>query len=204
MVHFIHTGQLQCLTSTALSCTGGLVKGRSNTIETRLLFSVNFTCPGTIVGWTVAGRKREGLQYPKLQVWRENSSLTDYYNKQGQDIQVDAEGSACELITQTCGQIFQCRLTAANRVSVQRGDILGVELPPMTSSSGFDLFFISAPNVQNHYVFRRQLSSSVRIESEAGNSFQLHDDQLLISLEINQGMCTSLNNAIDTVCAVCT
>ena len=182
------------MTSTALSCTGGSARGlsRADEIETRLLFSVNFTCPGTIVGWTVAGRKREGSQYPKLQVWRENSSLTDYYNKQGQDIQVDAEGSACELITQTCGQIFQCRLTAANRVQVQPGDILGGELPSRTSSSGFELFFISAPNVQNHYVFRRQLSSSVHIQFVHEHSFLHQGDQLLISLEINQGMCTPL------------
>ena len=177
------------MTSTYLSCSGGLVKGRDDTIETRLLLSMRFTCPGIIVGWTVAGRRRGGTQYPKLQVWREGSSQRDLYNKQGREIQVDAEGTACETITQTCGQIFQCRLREANQVSVQSGDILGVELPPMTSSSGFELFFISVPNTQDHYIFRRQLlSSSVRIIDEPHHSFHHLDDQLLISLEINQGI----------------
>ena len=128
------------------------------------------------------------MQYPKLQVWRENSSHSRYYDKQGRDIQVDAEGSACELITQTCGQIFQCRLKANNRVAVQRDDILGVELPPF-NSSGFELFFISVPNTQDHYIFRRQLGSSVRILYDQ-HSFPQRDDQLLISLEIVQGVHT--------------
>ena len=139
------------------------------------------------MGWTVAGRRGEGTQYPKLQVWRENSSHSRYYDKQGRDIQVDAEGSACELITQTCGQIFQCRLKANNRVAVQRGDILGVELPPF-NSSGFELFFISVLNMQDHFIFRRKLGSSVEITAVNGHSFRLLHDQLLISLEIEQGM----------------
>ena len=151
---------------------------------------MRFTCPGVIVGWTVAGRRGRGTQYPKLQVWREDGSQRDLYNKQGGEIQIDAGGTACETITQTCGQIFQRRLREVNQVSVQPGDILGVELPAVTSSSGFDLFFISVPNTQDHYIFRRQLlSSSVRIIDEPHHSFRHLDDRLLISLEINQGIC---------------
>ena len=186
----LYVGQLQCLSSTNLSCTEGRVRGLSDSIETRLLFSANFICPGTIVGWTVAGRRGEGMQYPQLQVWKKNSSIRGYYNKQGRNIQVDAQGSACELITQACGQIFQCRLKTTDRVAIQRGDILGVELPPLTSSSGFELFFISVPNTQDHYIFQKQLGSSVRISER---SFRHLDDQLLISLEIEQGTHALLN-----------
>ena len=132
----------------------------------------------------MAGQRGEGTQYPKLQVWRENSSRNGYYDKQRRDIQVDAEGSACELITQTCGQIFQCRLREAYQVAVQRDDILGVELPPLTNSSGFKLFFISVPNTQEHSIFRKQLGESVHISER---SFRHLGDQLLISLEIEQG-----------------
>jgi hypothetical protein len=184
---FMHAGQLQCLSSTNLSCTEGLTRGLSDSIETRLLFSANFTCPGTMVGWTVAGRRGEGTHYPKLQIWREDSSRRDYYDKQGRDIQVDTQGSACELITQTCDQIFQCRLKATNRITVQRGDILGVELPRL-NSSGFELFFQMGIYTQNHYIFRRQLNSSVRIRSVSQKSFRHFGDQLLISLEVEQGI----------------
>ena len=176
------SGQLQCLTSTNVSCTEGSYRGRHDTIETRLLLSMNFTCHGTIIGWTASGRAREGTQYPQLQVWRANSSQEqDIYYKPGQDIQVDTEGSACETITNTCDQIFQCNLTASNQVSVQPGDILGVELP-LTLNSGFDLFFVSIPGTQNHLIFRQQLSTTV---NAAHNLIQQFDDQLLISLEID-------------------
>ena len=186
-MYLVIAGQLQCLTSTDLSCTEGTVRGLNDTIETRLLFSMSFTCLGTIVGWTVAGRMGEGTQYPKLQVWRGNSSqCDDCYYKPGQDIPVDIEGSACDIITQTCGQIFQYRLTAANQVPVQPGDILGVELPPL-DDNGFELLFTSVPNTQDHFIFRYQLSSTVQVTRESGRSFQHLDDQLLVSLEINPG-----------------
>ena len=181
----IRVGQSQCLTSTNISCTQGSYRGQYDTIETRLLFSMNFTCHGTIVGWTVTGDKTQGrTQYPKLQVWRpDRSQRSDYYYKPGQDIPVNPDGPACEIVTKTCDQIFQCRLRAANQVSVQPGDILGVELPQLTSS-GFHLYFISIPGTQDHYIYRQQLSSSVHTSSHL--IWQL-DDQLLISVEVESG-----------------
>ena len=146
---------------------------------------MNFTCHGTIVGWTVAGRKVPGrTQYSELQVWRADPSRgSDYYYKPDQVISVNPDGPACEIVTQTCNQVFQCRLRAANQVSVQPGDILGVELPQLTSS-GFHLYFISIPGTQDHYVYRQQLSSSVHMSSHLIRQL---DDQLLISLEVESG-----------------
>ena len=184
-IYNIYVGQSQCLTSTNVSCTEGSYRGRFDTIETRLLFSMNFTCHGTIVGWTVTGERVQGkTQYPELQVWRANSSRgLNYYYKPGQDIPVNPEGSACEIVTKTCGQIFQCRLRADYQVSVQPGDILGVELPNVTIS-GFHLYFISIPGTQDHYIYREQLQSSIDISSHLIRQL---DDQLLISLEIEPG-----------------
>lgn len=189
MYKFKTVGQLQCLTSTNLLCTSeGHVRGRDDTIETRLLFSVNFTCSGTIVGWTVAGTMGQGVIFPALQVWRANHSQGDnYYYKPSQDIPIVFKGSACVIVTQTCDQLFHCRLSPSNQIPVQAGDILGVELPPLTNS-GFQLFFIKVvPNTQNHFIFRRQLSSAVTIETVVEHSFPLYDDQMLISLEVNPG-----------------
>ena len=112
--------------------------------------------------------------------------------KPGRDIPVDPEGSACDIVTQTCNQIFQCRLRAANRVSVQPGDVLGVELPQLTKS-GFDLFFISIPRTQDHLIYRQQLSSSVHTSSHLIRQL---DDQLLISLEIQPGEYSYLKGGI--------
>ena len=60
-----------------------------------------------------------GTMYPKLQIWRK-SSIGQYY-KIGHKIQIDAGRSVCQIMTQTCGQIFQCRLTTANQVHVSSG-----------------------------------------------------------------------------------
>lgn len=178
-------GHFQCLASTNISCTQGDYRGRFDTVETRLIFSMSFTCHGTILAWTVTGRKMENrTQYPELQVWRADPSQgLDYYYKPGQDIPVNPDGPACERVTQTCDQIFQCRLREANQVSVEPGDILGVEIPQLTNS-GFLLYFISVPGTQDHYIFRQQLSSSVITSS---NHIRQTDDQLLISLEVEPG-----------------
>ena len=160
-------------------------------IETRLIFSMSFTCSGVIIGWTVSGRAREGTQFPKLQVWRANSSQgPDFYFKPEKDIQVDAEGTACEILTKTCGQIFQCRLSNDHQVSVQSGDILGVELPP-EFTSGFELFFVGdLPDTQDHYIFLQQLGSTVHTSDR---QIRQQGDHLLISLEVETGIycCTS-------------
>ena len=140
-------------------------------------------------GQLATGRASEGTQFPKLQVWRANSSQgRHFYFKPGNDIQVDAEGTACELLTKTCGQIFQCRLSNDHQVSVQSGDILGVELPPLNDSA-FELFFlINRPDLmQNHYVVRQQLSSTVRIGITTAHSFYHRGDQLLLTLELSLG-----------------
>ena len=147
---------------------------------------MNFTCHGTIVGWTVTGERVQcKTQYPEFQIWRADPSQgSDYYYKPGQDIPVNPDGSACEIVTKTCGQIFQCTLRADYQVSVQPGDVLGVELPP-SNSSGFYLYFISIPGTQNHYIYREQLQSSVNISSRL---IQQLDDQLPISLDIEPGI----------------
>ena len=198
------SGQLQCLSSTYVSCTDGTFRGRFDTIETRLIFSMNFTCSGVIIGWTVSGRARVGTQFPKLQVWRANSSQgPDFYFKPEKDIQVDAEGTACEILTKTCGQIFQCRLSNDHQVSVQSGDILGVELPPLNDGA-FDLFFlINRPDLrQNHFVFRQQLSSTVRIVRQPGLSFYQREDQLLLNLELSLGTLQKLIQSLITIITI--
>ena len=141
-----------------------------------------------------------GTQFPKLQVWRANSSQgPDFYFKPGKDIQVDAEGTACEILTKTCGQIFQCRLSKDHQVSVQSGDILGVELPPLNDSA-FELFFLinRLDLRQNHFVFRHQLSSMVHIGRTTAHSFYHRGDQLLLNLELSLGTFQKLIHSLIT------
>ena len=168
-----------------LSCTEGSKRGLGsdlNRTETRLIPGMEITCSGTLVGWTVSGRAGSGTMYPKLQIWRRSSTDQISYHKTGQEIQIDAQGSACEAIAQTCGQIFQCRLSAANQVAVQSGsDIIGVELPPL-DHQGFELFFISSSRSQ--YVWQRELTSS---STTTGSQDLTTSDDVLFNIDVSFG-----------------
>ena len=159
-----------CLTFSRLSCTQGSKRGLGfdfNSSEARLIPAMEFNCTGTLVGWTVSGRNGSGTMYPKLQIWRRNSTNRNEYFKNGPEIQIDAEGSACENITQNvnCSREFHCTLSPANYISVLSGsDIIGVELPPLYNQA-FELLFIGSS--QQQYVWRREVTtSSISIGTE--------------------------------------
>ena len=125
----------------------------------RLIPEMTFTCNGTIVGFTVAGRQRtERSMNPIVQIWRQNSSQNIYYRASVEEIVVDKE---------TCGEIstvFQgsddtddqvWNLNATNRVPVQAGDILGLLLPP-TNDTSFQLSFARVSRGPTNYIFEDQ------------------------------------------------
>ena len=151
-----------CLTFSQLSCTQGSKRGLSvqNRPETRLIPAMEFNCTGTLVGWTVSGRSGSGTMYPKLQIWRRSCTNRNVYFKNGPEIQIDAQGSACETITQNvnCSRELHCTLSPANYISVLSGsDIIGVELPPINNQT-FELLFIGSS--QQQYVWRREVTTS--------------------------------------------
>ena len=141
----------------------GSGRGLTNNTETRLIPSMKFSCRGTIVGFTVTGRQRNGRQDPKIQVWRENKAQCGVYYKPVPDIVVNA--TACGMIqrlesVQQPAVGYRCTLTETARVLVQPGDILGLELPP-TNDDNFEIYFTSGGPV--NYVFQWQLSSTVNV-----------------------------------------
>ena len=127
--------------------------------------------------------------YPKLQIWRRSSTRSNTYNKNGPEIQIDAQGSACETITRSCDnddRTFHCKLSAANKVSIHSGsDIIGVELPPL-ENQGFELFFISSS--QRHYVWRSEVTtSSLTLTSSSYDV--LARDYLFLDAEVQGQLC---------------
>ena len=173
------------MTFSQLSCSQGSDRGLGtdfNSSEARLIPGMEFSCTGTLVGWTVSGRNYSGRAYPKLQIWRRSNTDRNVYFKNGPEIQIDAQGSACERITNVnCNREFHCRLSPANYVSVLSGsDIIGVVLPPLYDQ-GFELLFIE--NGQPHYVWRQELNtSSIRI----GGQDLTVSDYLLLSVDVGE------------------
>ena len=143
----------------------GSGQGDPNKVTTRLFPEMRFGCSGNIVRFTVAVVNRNKQQSPKIQTWRVNNSEFDVYYKIGPDIPIVDRSPTC-LRDELGGGIFRCTLNKAFQVSVQPGDILGLELPP-ENDVNFDIYFTDEGPVT--YVFEERLASAVNL-SEANSN----------------------------------
>ena len=154
--------------------------GHSNSVTTRLFPDMKFGCSGTVVRVSMAGEMRAGWQDPKIQIWRENNTHPDIYYKSGPDIKF--ENSVClgNLNRNQRPQgVFHCILSEVAYVSVQTGDILGLELPP-TDDDDFEPYFTSEGPMS--YVFQQQLNSIVNLSEAHSVTNDLPQINLLVVL----------------------
>ena len=166
---------------------------------TRLIPEMSFTCNGTVVGFTVAGRQRSRRSTDSIiQIWRENSSQPDVYYKTGTDIVITDSEAVCaetSIIFQEVNNannpnnpdlVLQCNLNEVNQVSVQPGDILGLKLPPRDEST-FLLSFARMSRGPTNYIFQQQgLSSPDVVVLSTATSMNQRLPQ--ITLQVESGM----------------
>ena len=159
----------------------GSRRGQMSTIETRIIPNMRITCSGTIVALIITGTRRvNGTQDPKLQIWRENKAQCGSYKKVVPEIVL--HGSSCSNITHIVpASIFRCTLEQSFHVSVQLGDILGIELPPVDDAT-FDIYFTGGGPV--NYIFQQQLSSTV----DTITKVSVTEEQPQITLDITPGI----------------
>ena len=165
-------GGLLCLD--VLNFTGGDTDSYTNGFPTRLVYNVsfptgpstrlipemNFACYGIMTGYTAALRYRSGHRDPVIQVWRKNTSQPGYYYKTSDDIPIN-NASCVGGLTEVSREVFHCSLNRmATRVTVQPGDIFGVELPPPGANDDTLLAFARVSRGPTNYVFMRQRLSS--------------------------------------------
>ena len=146
-----------------------------NSISTLLIPEMNFTCNATIVGFIVAGSALNSLPHSQVQIWRQNSS--HIYN-QVESFSVNTAGSVCEGERTITGNTLWCILRNNLQVSVQPGDIFGLELP---STNDGEIFFTSGGPV--NYVFECQLDSNVNLS----NTDYMADQQPQIAFNLTSG-----------------
>lgn len=159
----------------------GGIKGHETTVETRLIPNMRFTCNGTIVGFTIAGiLSNASPDNPKIQAWREDKEQCGSYQKLDSEIVVH-ESSCSNVTSQMKARIFHCVLNSELQVSVQYGDILGIEVPSI-SNSYFDLYFTDGG--PTNYVFQRQLLSKI----DTMNRSRVVEEQPQITLDIVSGI----------------
>ena len=143
-------------------------------MTTYLFPNLTFGCTGTIMRLTVAVANRAQVDNnpvqeqtaPKIQIWRKKSDL---YHKAGPEI------SIFESLCVTEFQDGTCLWNEEARVSVQPGDILGLEIPP-TNDDGYEILFTTDDEYKT-YIFQRQISSTVNL-SEA-DSITNHLPQII-------------------------
>lgn len=153
-----------------LTCTNGfpsrdrltsdVVPGTGS--STRLIPEMNFVCSGSIVGFTVAmNRKKEAKEYPIIQIWRpdncsqsitvQQQSRKYLYHRVGVNIPIHEVVCVGGLVTVSeLSEVFHCKLNESVQVSVQPGDILGIELPQGNSLS---LMFAKVLKGPTNFIF---------------------------------------------------
>ena len=96
--------------------------------EFRLIPDWNFTCDGIITSLLLGVDIQVGeSDYPQVQIWRRNGSVSDEFNK------IDSREIALVVGNFTPSVVFQCRLTSP--MHFQSGDVLGIFQPPQEDSS---------------------------------------------------------------------
>ena len=109
---------------------------------------MNFTCDGTITRVTVGGVILSGNQTMKLKfrIWKENTTEPRIYHRSGKEIVLAVNSNMCK--SRRC----TVQLTGVKQISVEPGDILGIEVPPHDDTD-FELHSVPAPGLTN-YIFR--------------------------------------------------
>ena len=150
---------------------------RTTTINmtTLLIPEMNFRCTASIVGFIVAGRDSDVIPHSRVQIWRKNASGMYY-----QVGNFSAHDGVCVAVQATVGHTYKnlCILQDNFRVSVQPGDILGLELPAIDSNE--ILFTNEGPT---NYIFKHpnQLDSNIN-PSLNGSSTAQQLPQIIFNL----------------------
>ena len=160
-------------------------QGDNTKVTTQLFPDLRFGCIGTIVRMVVAVDNKRGQHSPKLQIWREDKAQTGIYHRQGAEIQIIDDNPAC-IRDRRSHDVFRCTLNEMYYISVQPGDILGLELPPRKDVD-FDIYF--TPGGPTSYIFEGKLNSTVNISEAADESNYLPQ----ISLVVILGMIKPIN-----------
>ena len=127
---------------------------------------------------------RNGQQNPKIQIWRENKTDPGTYYKAGPDIPIifTQPNEVCtDHQSERIGniRIFTCILSDSARVSVQPGDFIGLEFPPMDDDA-LEIIF-KAGDLRN-YIFEGQVSSSVNFSEARATANDLPQITFLVNI----------------------
>ena len=150
--------------TTVPDCTADdCVTKESNTLTTRIIPEMSFTCLGTVTGWRAAGEIRGGEnadKNPFLIIWRERSNEPGTYDRVDRiELGICGNGFSVTGIS----NVYECTLPQDERVSVQPGDIVGMQLPEVNNVR-FQFYF-NNNNGPTNYIFNHRSSLTININN---------------------------------------
>ena len=144
---------------------GNSKRGELGRVTTRLFPELKFGCFGTIVGVTAAILDAARGTIPKVQIWRENETQPGLYHRMSSCNNLIRWGTNNTCYQRTLNRgIYRCYALRENyRISVQPGDFLGLEIPPINEEDPVIYFKTGGPK---NFVFQYPLNSTVNSSSE--------------------------------------
>ena len=140
---------------------------------------MNFNCNATIVGFIVAGANLNNGPHSQVQIWHKNSSQSSivYYLVGSFSVDTLSGSTVCVAEGAIISNTRWCILRDNFQISVQPGDIFGLELPRTNND---EIFFTSGGPV--NYVFGRQLDSNVNLSNNGSYSNAQQLPQIVFNL----------------------
>ena len=136
---------------------------------------MRFTCDGWITKWIIGASVANGSLYPEIQVWRNTSNTYQKIN------------GTLIVIPDTNG-VQRYEFSNFHPIAIQAGDVLGVFLPPATSSR-LTLLSEDTTSPTNYYLTTDSTDSESpydMIDLENSPSLMSQAYHLLVSVEIGK------------------
>ena len=167
-------------------------QSRSDVVITRIIPEMNFTCNAIIFGFMVAGVSLYQPPHAKIQIWRK---ISDYEYEIVSEINVytntstQNEDRVCVHTRPAIPSVVWCVLNDASHVTVQPGDILGLELPAVKDS---EVYF--ADRGPTNYVFSGRVNSTISLLNDNDTEMSKVQQLPQITFNLTSGtFCMSLN-----------
>lgn len=149
--------------------------------QIRLIQSLPFPCSGSILSIAFTAKRASGTRYPYLQVWTQNRTNSNLYSRRGQ----------VSLSNPSLESLNTYKLQLPEPLLVQRGDVVGLQLPDVARAAILLQFTRSArQNVGNNSSLR-SYSSSLSTDNEnvfdiSGSVIALDNSQPLLQVEMSK------------------
>ena len=181
------TGQ-QCPNTFTSELSGSGTERDDEQAQIIIFPEIKFTCNFNVVGLTVIGRPQQNINigqfnFPELQIWRQTVNKDDsrviYHNviNNRRKIMMNRHSNACEPENSTQIAIganvslvgsgasnhkivlVRCTLRFKMQLSVNSGDILGLQLPTKNSAA-FEIYFSNSAMLSTKIIYFEQNSSA--------------------------------------------